>query len=136
MAGMSELTDLPLVDSGGEFFVVCLCAAWCGTCREYLPAFTALAAKLPETGFVWVDVEDHAEIAGDVDVDNFPTLVIQRGKDVLFAGPTLPDIGILARLLESYRSQSPAESASYAQGSEERRAWQGLADVRGRLPAA
>lgn len=133
---MSAFPELPLVDNGREFFVTCLCAAWCGTCREYQPAFMALAAKLAEVGFAWVDVEEHAEIAGDVDVDNFPTLVIQRGKDVLFAGPTLPDIGILARLLDSYRSQSPAESASYAQGSAERQAWQGLADVRGRLPAA
>ena len=54
----------------------------------------------------------------------------------LVAGYGGPDIGILARLLDSYRSQSPAESASYAQGSAERQAWQGLADVRGRLPAA
>jgi thiol-disulfide isomerase/thioredoxin len=127
------MPDDRLTDPGSEFFVACLCAAWCGSCREYQPAFAALAKTRPDVGFVWVDVEDHAEIAGDVDVENFPTLVIQRGHDVLFAGPTLPEAGILARLLDSFAAQSPDESARYAQGSEERRAWQGLADVRSRL---
>lgn len=127
------MNEMQLADPGTEFFVACLCAAWCGTCREYRPAFEALAANRPGIGFVWVDVEDQSEYAGDLDVENFPTLVIQRGHDVLFAGPTLPEAGILARLLDSFAGQSVAEAVAYAQGSPERRGWQGLADVRSRL---
>lgn len=127
------MPDNRLTDPGSEFFVACLCAAWCGTCREYQPAFTALAEARPEVGFVWIDVEDQSEYVGDLDVENFPTLVIQRGHQVLFAGPTLPEAGILVRLLDSFSAQTPAESASYVQGSAERREWQGLADIRARL---
>lgn len=116
-----------------EFFVSCLCAEWCGTCREYQPAFVQLAGEQPGVGFAWVDVEDHAEVAGDVDVDNFPTLVIQRGPQVLFSGPTLPDIGILKRLLATFMAQSQEESARYAVGTAERQEWQEIGDVRGRL---
>lgn len=116
-----------------EFLVSCLCAAWCGTCREYAPGFDALKDRFPDAGFVWVDVEDESEIAGDVDVENFPTLVIQRGADVLFCGPMLPQARLLERLIESFIAQTPEEAAAYARGNEERMAWQGVADIRSRL---
>ena len=41
-----------------EFLVACLCAAWCGTCRDYRAGFEALAARFPEARFLWLDVED------------------------------------------------------------------------------
>ena len=71
----------------GQLLVACLCAEWCGTCRSYRKTFTELAARHPECCFVWVDVEDHADALGDFDVENFPTLQVQRGNDVLFFGP-------------------------------------------------
>ncbi|MDQ8022160.1 MAG: thioredoxin family protein [Moraxellaceae bacterium] len=116
-----------------EFFVACLCAAWCGSCREYQPAFEALRESHPEVAFAWVDIEDQSEVAGDIEVENFPMLVIQRGHDVLFCGAMLPDAGILRRLLESYMAQSAEQSQAYAHGNPQRLAWQGEADVRGRL---
>lgn len=116
-----------------EYLVACLCARWCGTCRDYLPGFEALKKRFPVVGFEWVDVEDEPEIVGDVDVENFPTLVIQRGSHVLFCGPMLPQTYLLERLVETYLAQSEAESVAYAHGSAERRAWQGVADVRSRL---
>lgn len=120
---------------GAEFLVACLCAQWCGTCREYRPGFEALAAKLPDVGFVWVDVEDEAEVVDEIDVDNFPTLVIQRGSDVLFCGPMLPQIHLLERLIETFCAQSMDESIAYARGNSTRLAWQGVGDVRSRLEA-
>lgn len=84
--------------------------------------------------FRWVDIEDEPEIAGDLDVENFPTLVIQRGHDVLFCGPMLPMRHLLERLLETFLAQTAEESAQYARGNAERLGWQGLADIRARLP--
>ncbi|GAB4063830.1 thioredoxin family protein [Uliginosibacterium sediminicola] len=115
------------------FFVACLCAAWCGSCREYRPEFDALAARMPQLRFAWVDIEDEPEVAGDIDVENFPTLVIQRGELVLFCGAMLPHIGQLERLIQTFLPQSLEESRRYALGSAERRDWQGLADVQARL---
>ena len=77
---------------GGERWIVaCLCAAWCGTCGRYRAAFEALAARHPDKHFVWIDIEDQADVVGDLDVDNFPTLLMQRDDMVAFFGTVLPD---------------------------------------------
>jgi thioredoxin 1 len=65
---------------GGRWIVACLCAAWCGTCVGYRAAFEQLAARHPDKTFVWIDIEDQADVVGDLDVDNFPTLLLQRGR--------------------------------------------------------
>jgi thioredoxin 1 len=119
-------------DLEAEFFVACLCAEWCGTCREYQPGFDALRERFPEVGFQWVDVEDDPDIAGDVDVDNFPTLVIQRGNRVLFCGPMLPQLHLLQRLIETFLEQSEEDSHAYVNGNAERRSWQDIANIRSR----
>ena len=83
---------------------MCLCAGWCGTCRDYRPLFDALAAENPGVRFEWVDIEDESEIAGDLDVETFPTLLIADGRQALFLGPLLPQAPVLARLLASLRA--------------------------------
>lgn len=90
-----------------EFLVCCLCADWCGTCRDYRAVFDALEARFPAAGFVWIDVEDDADWAGDLDVDNFPTLVVQRHEEVLFQGVLMPQPGVVERLLESLFESPP-----------------------------
>ena len=80
--------------------VACLCAQWCGSCREYAPLFEA-ASGLPPARFVWIDIEDHEEVLDEVDVDNFPTLLIARGDTVLFFGTVTPHARTLERLVET-----------------------------------
>jgi len=81
--------------------VACLCAAWCRTCTDYASTFEALAAGFgAATQFVWVDIEDDAERLGDVDVVDFPTLLIARGARVLFFGPVLPHVQAAQQLVE------------------------------------
>ncbi|MFC5511274.1 thioredoxin family protein [Massilia jejuensis] len=109
---------------GGRWVVACLCAAWCGTCGGYRAAFDALAARHPDKTFVWIDIEDQAEVVGDLDVDNFPTLLLQRGDTVAFFGPMLPDAGLADRLVQSQADLAPGELARLAASTEERRAWQ------------
>jgi len=106
-----------------EFLVACLCAAWCGTCRDYAAGFHALAERFPDTRFLWLDVEDEADLLDDYEVDNFPTLLIQRHDAVLFFGPMLPHHDLLQRTIESFHAQSPDESRRYATSSPERSAW-------------
>lgn len=107
-----------------EFKVICLCAEWCGTCREYRVAFDALAGAVRGAQFRWLDIENEAEALGDLDVENFPTLFIARGGSVLFYGTMLPHISHLERLLETYMGQTPEESRAYALSVPERQAWQ------------
>ena len=80
--------------------VVALCAAWCDTCTEFREAFERIATARPEALFVWLDIEDDAEICGDIDVENFPTLAIYRGGALLHYGVSLPQEGAVARLVD------------------------------------
>jgi thiol-disulfide isomerase/thioredoxin len=79
--------------------VWCLCAEWGNTCVEYRPGFLALAEKFPQVRFRWVDIEDQADEVGDLEVENFPTLRVTRGDEVLFHGTQLPIPAHLERLL-------------------------------------
>lgn len=112
-----------------EFLIICLCAEWCGTCRDYRAGFERLADEFPEAGFLWFDIEDDAELVGDLDVENFPTLLIQREEHVLLYGPQLPDHGLLRRLLRTLMAQTPAEARQYA-ASPERIQWQRECNLR------
>lgn len=88
-----------------QMLVVCFCAAWCDTCRAYQPKFEALAASFPHASFVWVDIEDEPALLGDVDVENFPTLMIEVGGGIKFFGTMLPHIELLERLIQSARPE-------------------------------
>jgi thioredoxin 1 len=91
--------------------VACLCAEWCGTCREYAQAYAALQATHPDVRFHWVDVEDEADRLGDLDVENFPTLLIGVAGQPVFFGVLLPHIQTLERLVQDAASLRPlAES--------------------------
>ncbi|MEO5696369.1 MAG: thioredoxin family protein [Burkholderiaceae bacterium] len=82
--------------------VVCLCAQWCGVCREYAAVFDQVRAALgTRCEFIWVDVEDEADLMDSVDVENFPTLLILRGDAVAFFGMVTPHAGTLTRLVQS-----------------------------------
>mgnify|MGYP003476479713 CR=1 FL=1 len=83
LAAQAPAHDAPLQ-------VIALCAEWCGTCREFRPMLQRLADARPDTVFAWADVEDDAELVGDLDVENFPTLAVFRAGVVLHFGVSLP----------------------------------------------
>ncbi|NML16341.1 thioredoxin family protein [Azohydromonas caseinilytica] len=93
--------------------VACLCAAWCGTCKEYRPIFDAARDSAPPgERFVWVDIEDEADVVEDIDVENFPTLLVARGDTVLYFGVLTPQPGLLTRLLQAARAGDLKPQAS------------------------
>jgi thiol-disulfide isomerase/thioredoxin len=115
---------------GDGWLVACLCAAWCGTCTSYRAAFDGLAARHPDKTFVWIDIEDQAGVVGDLDVENFPTLLLQRGDTVAFFGTMLPDANVADRLIQAQAGLEDAELMRLAQSSEERREWQRECNLR------
>lgn len=128
--------DVHAAVNSGRWIVACLCAAWCGTCASYRTAFEALAARHPDKTFVWIDVEDQADVVGDLDVDNFPTLLVQRDDTVAFFGTMLPDAAIADRLVQAQAELAPEELARLAGSNEERRGWQRDCNLRTLLGAA
>ena len=82
-------------------WVICLCADWCGLCRDYSDVFAQMAARYPSSRFVWLDIEDQADLVGDMEVETFPTLLIAEAGGTQFMGPLLPHAETLSRLLDS-----------------------------------
>lgn len=94
--------------------MVCLCAAWCGVCRDWRPAFEQLARSHPRWRFAWVDVEDEDAAMGEVEVETFPTVLLARGDKALFLGPVAPSAPALAQLANRLQAQAqpPADAAA------------------------
>tara|TARA_R110001599_G_scaffold16922_2_gene68211 strand:- start:699 stop:1049 length:351 start_codon:yes stop_codon:yes gene_type:complete len=85
--------------SDPEILVACLCAQWCGVCREYTGAFAQVRERFGDMRFVWVDVEDESDLVDPVEVENFPTLLIAHGAQPRFFGPLMPQPGTLERIV-------------------------------------
>ncbi|MES1980298.1 MAG: thioredoxin family protein [Pseudomonadota bacterium] len=85
-------------------WVICLCADWCHLCRDYREVIDAAAhglAGFRGFQFAWLDIEDHAALVGDMDIETFPTLLVADAAGILFFGALTPQASILRRLLES-----------------------------------
>ncbi|MBG9388533.1 thioredoxin family protein [Caenimonas aquaedulcis] len=93
-------------ESGDAWQVICLCAEWCGVCRQWRTIFDEAARTHPAIHFSWIDVEDEADAMGDVDVETFPTVLVARGATPLFFGPVQPSGAQLTRLIESLKAGS------------------------------
>jgi thioredoxin 1 len=101
------------MDSAGApdqatWWVACLCAAWCGVCRDWQPLFLEQARAHPHMRFAWVDVEDEDDAMGEVDIETFPTLLVARGTEVLYLAPIPPSASQFARLLATLQAQPKA----------------------------
>lgn len=84
-----------------SLLVVCLCAAWCGTCTEYQPLFAQLQAEFAPAHFEWVDIEDEADLVDPIEVENFPTILIAQGAEPRFFGTVMPHLDTLRRLIQN-----------------------------------
>lgn len=81
--------------------IACLCARWCGSCRDYTEIFNALKQALPQHDWRWIDIEDESDLVDELDIENFPTLMIAQDKAVLFGGAVMPRLNDALRLIEA-----------------------------------
>jgi thiol-disulfide isomerase/thioredoxin len=116
-----------------ELTVVCLCAEWCGTCREYRGEFERLGSLFPRVRFFWRDIEDeeNAGSMGDLDIEDFPTILAYRREWVLFFGSVRPQAEHLRRLIGTFLEQDAGQDRHYALSHPERKAWQTDSDLAG-----
>ena len=125
-----QLSDVLASD---KWVVACLCAAWCDVCKQYRAGFDAIAEQHPDQQFVWIDIEDQADLVGDLDVENFPTILLQRGDTVAFYGTMMPEPRQVARLLEAQLQRSDEELRREARSNPQRQQWQSECNLRLRL---
>lgn len=129
-------SQLAAMLSGDRWVVACLCAAWCDSCCEYRATFETLAQRHPEKYFVWIDIEDQADLVGDLDVENFPTLLIQQAGLVAFFGSIQPGLPVADRLVTAIAKKDAAELQRETERSSEHRQWQIDCNLLQRLRAA
>ena len=106
MSSSTESSVPDLFPSGPAHWVICLCAEWCGLCRGYQDVFADMAGRYPGLRFAWLDIEDQADLAGDLDIETFPTLLMADAHGMRFFGPLTPQASTLSRLLDSLQSDS------------------------------
>ncbi len=98
--------------------VICLCAQWCDLCRDYQKLFNEAAQRHPAMEFRWIDIEDEADLTGDMEVETFPTLVVADSEArLVFAGPLAPQPGVLERLLVSAAGPARVSSVEHLEAS-------------------
>lgn len=113
----SPPTAAPSVPSSAAptLLIACLCAQWCGTCRDYQALFDQLSGEFAQARWLWVDVEDRADLVDPVEVENFPTLLISIGPQAHFFGPVMPHADTLRRLVQSVQSTQTMDTTHTAQ---------------------
>ena len=79
---------LPGMAPDAKWTLVCLCAEWCDTCRDYRRAFEQHAPLHADAVHVWLDIEDDSDWLGDIDLETLPTLLVLHGDRPMFFGPT------------------------------------------------
>jgi thiol-disulfide isomerase/thioredoxin len=86
----------------GRLLVACLCAEWCGSCRDYRATFAALAERFSaDADFAWIDIEDESDALGDPDIENFPTLLLADAGGLRFLGAVVPHAATAERLVQN-----------------------------------
>jgi thioredoxin 1 len=98
-APMPPLPSPPLL-------VACLCAQWCDTCGDYRSVLAQLKDEFPNCRFVWIDIEDQADLVDPIEVENFPTLLIAAGAQALFFGTVTPQLDTARRLIQTQLAPS------------------------------
>jgi len=85
--------------------VVCLCAQWCQVCEDYRSRFAqvqqSVLADYPQCRFLWLDIEDQADLLEPLDIENFPTLLITVAGAPCFFGTITPQPQTLERLVRA-----------------------------------
>ena len=85
-----------------RLLVACLCAEWCGSCRDYRATFDALSSQFSgQADFAWIDIEDESDALGDPDIENFPTLLLADAGGLRFLGAVTPHAATAERLVKN-----------------------------------
>ncbi len=103
---MTDLEIAAMPDAAGRLRVACLCAAWCHVCNDWRHEFEAVLASAGVPAR-WIDIEDDEDLLGDIEVDDFPTVLIVRDGAPVWFGVIAPRAEALRRRLLAAREAPP-----------------------------
>jgi thioredoxin 1 len=73
------------VITSNDMVVVDYWAEWCGPCKSFGPVFEKVSEDFPDAVFAKVDTQNEQEIASWFNIRSIPTLMVFRGKVVVFS---------------------------------------------------
>jgi thioredoxin 1 len=73
------------VITSNDIVVVDFWADWCGPCKSFGPVFEKVSEDFPDAVFAKVDTQNEQEIASWFNIRSIPTLMVFRGKVVVFS---------------------------------------------------
>ncbi|AWD32622.1 hypothetical protein CKSOR_00516 [Candidatus Kinetoplastibacterium sorsogonicusi] len=82
--------------------IVCFCASWCSTCIDYKKKLEIFSNSITEYSFIWLDIDDHEHLIGDIEIENFPTILIKKSNKNVFFGTISSNILVLEKMLSTF----------------------------------
>jgi len=84
-------------------------APWCGPCRVFGPVFEAAAKRHPDLTFAKVDTEAEPELAGALNIQAIPTLMVLRDGVPVYRNAGALPASALEKLIAEVRGLDMAE---------------------------
>lgn len=93
--------------TNAEIRVICLCAAWCSVCRDFIETYRSAQEGDPNVVYELLDIEDDVERLGEVEVENFPCVLVGAQGEPVFFGAIAPNRASLERLIRKAPDMPP-----------------------------
>ena len=93
-------------------------ASWCGPCRAFAPVFEDVANENPDLTFAKVDTEAEQQLAGMLNIQSIPTLMIFRDGIQLFNQAGALPKAALADLVKQVRELDMDEVRSQLEAAD------------------
>ena len=94
-------------------------APWCGPCRMFGPVFEKAAENHPEMTFAKVNTEEEQALAGALQIQSIPTLMVLRDGVLVYRQPGALPAKALDQLIETVEGLDMDEVRSKVQEAQE-----------------